>query len=96
MKIESESESWDGENYIFAQKWLRWGLYIIGHKIDYNAGRGSEKPGAHARQKLTQVTPWAFFGPKWPFFAWTDVVSGMFSFCACTKALRYRVNEDNL
>jgi len=30
---------------------------IIGHRIDYNGGRGSESPAAHTWQKLTQVTP---------------------------------------
>ena len=38
----------------------------------------------------------SFFGPKSSFFAWTEALSGMLSFCACTKGLRYRVNEDNL
>ena len=31
--------------------------YTIGHRIDYNRGRGSERPVAHTQQKLTQVTP---------------------------------------
>ena len=41
---------------------------ITDHKIDYNgveALRGQQ----HAAQKLTQVTPRGFFGPKSPFFA---------------------------
>ena len=29
---------------------------IIGHRIDYNGVRGSERPAAHTQQKLTQVT----------------------------------------
>ena len=33
---------------IFAQKWLRWGLW------------GSERPAAHTKQKLTQVLLWAW------------------------------------
>ena len=30
---------------------------IAGHRIDYNGGRGSEKPAAHTQQNLTQVNP---------------------------------------
>ena len=30
---------------------------IIGHRIDYNDGRGSERPAAHTKQKLPQVPP---------------------------------------
>ena len=26
IESESESESWDGKDYIFTQKWQRWGL----------------------------------------------------------------------
>ena len=38
IKIESDWVAWDHENYIFSQKWLRWGLYYnnIGPRIDYN------------------------------------------------------------
>ena len=53
IKIESD-ESWDRKNYIFAQKRLKMGS-IIGHRIDYNGVRGSERPAAHTQQKLTQV-----------------------------------------
>ena len=69
---------------------------IIGHKIDYNGVGALRGQRAHTQKKLTQVTTRGFFGPKSPFFAWTEALSGMLSFCACTKALRYRVNEDNL
>ena len=31
--IKIECLIWDRENYIFAQKWLRWGLKLIGHRI---------------------------------------------------------------
>ena len=30
---------------------------IVGHRIDGNKGRGSERPVAHTQQKLTQVPP---------------------------------------
>ena len=30
---------------------------IIGHRIDYKGGRGSERPAGHTQQKLTQVPP---------------------------------------
>ena len=32
---------------------------ITGHRIDYNGGRGSERPAAHTQQKLTRVLPGA-------------------------------------
>ena len=69
---------------------------IIGHKIDYNGVGALRSQRAHTQKKLTQVTTRGFFRPKSPFFAWTEALSDMLSFCACTKPLRYRVNEDNL
>ena len=45
--------SWDPENYIFAQKWLRCMASII--------VRGSERPAAHTQQKFTQVPPRGVF-----------------------------------
>ena len=30
---------------------------IIGNRIDYNGGRGSERQAAHTQQKLNQVVP---------------------------------------
>ena len=40
---------------------------IIGHKIDYNGGGGSERPAAPIQQKLTQVpTPRSKKAPYLP------------------------------
>ena len=46
---------WDRKIYI-SSKVTKMGS-IIGHKKDYNGGRGSERPAAHTQQKLTQVIP---------------------------------------
>ena len=30
---------------------------IVGHRIDYNGSRGSERPAAHTQQNVTEVPP---------------------------------------
>ena len=30
---------------------------IVGYRIDYNEGEGSERPAVHTQQNLTQVPP---------------------------------------
>ena len=62
---------------------------IFGHRIDFYWGGGSERPAAHTKQKLTQVTPGLATRKIWKLHCKFDVSKKEFYLPLCLLSLRF-------